>query len=222
MKTSYLRFWRKCPPAAFALLALGIVHMAGLGCSAALAQTTSTGEKKSWTDSMSSGFKKLGDNLTPKSSTPKVKTPENDGVSLKSKGKPGPELYVAVARLYEDGSKWAEAEQQYQLALKLKADYLPALLGYAQLKEQMGQPDEALRIYQRAAKAHPRDAAVFNNMGLYYARLGRSNEAVGAHLRQEPKGLAAAAGAAVADGGGALGRVTEAGGGGRGLRPGAV
>ena len=62
--------------------------------------------------------------------------------------------------------------------MKTKPDYLPALLGYAQLEEQRGQPDDALRLYQRAAKASPREASVYNNMGLYYARLGRANEAV--------------------------------------------
>ena len=66
---------------------------------------------------------------------------------------------------------------------KDKPDYLPALLGYAELKEQLGQPDEALRLYQRAAKAYPREAAVYNNMGLYYAKLGRADDAVAAMTR---------------------------------------
>ena len=51
---------------------------------------------------------------------------------------------MAVARLYEQSGKPAEAEQQYLLALKEKPDYLPALLGYAQLKERLGQPDDAI------------------------------------------------------------------------------
>ncbi len=140
----------------------------------------------SWWDSITSpvkkGFSKIGDFFTPK---PAAKAPgaEDDAISLKSKGKPGPELYVAVARLYEQSHKLADAEQQYQLALKDKPDYLPALLGYAQLKEQLGQPDEALRLYQRAAKAYPREAAVYNNMGLYYAKLGRADEAVATMTR---------------------------------------
>ena len=55
-----------------------------------------------------------------------------------------------------------EAEQQYQLALKTKPDYLPAILGYAQLQEQLEKQDEAIRLYQRRPNSI-REAAVYNN-----------------------------------------------------------
>ena len=77
-------------------------------------------------------------------------------------------------------ARLAEAEQQYQLALKEKPDDLPALLGYAQLKEYLGKPDEAIQLYQRAAKAYPQQASVHNNLGLCYARQNRLDEAVAA------------------------------------------
>ncbi len=130
------------------------------------------------TSGVKSGFSKLGNALNPKSSASKISAPD-DEVSLKSKAKPGPELYVAVAQFYAQSHKFVEAEQQYQLALKTKPDYLPALLGYAQLQEQLEKQDEAIRLYQRAAKLYPREAAVYNNMGLCYARLGRLDQAVG-------------------------------------------
>jgi len=104
-------------------------------------------------------------------------TPEDEAISLASEAKPSPALYVAIGRLYAQSGKLAEAEQQYQLALKERRDFLPALLECAELKERMGQPDKAIEYYQRAATAYPQEASVYNNMGLYYARQGRLNEA---------------------------------------------
>ena len=159
----------------FALLVLGTAGVGG-PCSTALAQqqtTTTTGS--SWTDSIKQQFAKLGGSK-PKSSA--VTMSDDDPVSLTNKNKPGPRTYVAVARLYAEMNKPADAEQQYQMALKEQPDYLPALLGYAQLKEQMGQADEAVRLYQQAAKAYPRQAAVHNNLGLCYASQKRLDDAV--------------------------------------------
>jgi Tfp pilus assembly protein PilF len=176
------RFWRSGSATATALLALGIVVAGGPWCATAGGQTTSVGEKKSWTDSITSGFKKLGDSLTPKKSPPK-ESPANTGSSLKTKAKPGPELYVALAHLYEDAGKLADADAQYQLALKKQKDYLPALLGYAWLKEQLGLPNDAIGLYQRAANAYPDQPSVHSNMGLCYARQRRFDEAMTAMNR---------------------------------------
>ena len=177
--------WAKFWIVLLVLLCLGAADALGPLGSLAQAQQAAS-QNNSWWDSITSpvkkGFTKIGDFFTPK---PAAKAPgvEDDAIALKGKAKPGPELYVAVARLYEQSHNLADAEQQYLLALKDKPDYLPALLGYAELKEQLGQPDEALRLYQRAAKAYPREAAVFNNMGLYYAKLGRADDAVAAMTR---------------------------------------
>ena len=111
---------------------------------------------------------------------PKPPPPEDDAISLHSNAKPGPDLYVAVARLYQESGKLADAELQYQAALKEQADYLPALLGYAQLKEQLGQTKEATWLYVRAVKTYPREPSVHNNVGLFYARQGRLDEAIAA------------------------------------------
>ncbi len=179
-----------------ALLGLGAAGALGLPPSAALAQQSPPSGDQSWTGSISSGFKqgvdKLGNLVNPKPK-PQANTPttsKDDPVSLKNQGKPGPELNVAVARLYQESGRPADAEQQYQLALKMNHDYLPALLGYAQLQEQAGQPDEALRLYQRTASVHPSQAPVYNNMGMFYARRGQLDEAVAAMtrtIRLDPK-----------------------------------
>jgi len=169
-----------------ALLSCGVAGAVATLCPVAHAQQTASSGSKSWTDSISSGFKqgfsKLGHALTPKSAAA-VPGPEDDAVSLKSKAKPGPDLYVAIARLYEESGKLAEAEQQYQLALKEKPDHLPALLGYAQLEDRLEKPDEALCLHQRAVKAYPQQASVYNNIGLCHARQGRLDEAAAAMNR---------------------------------------
>jgi tetratricopeptide (TPR) repeat protein len=107
-----------------------------------------------------------------------VPGPDDDAVSLKAKGKAGPEVHVAIAQLYEQSNKMAEAELEYQLALNEKPDYLPALLGYAHLQDQLGKPKEAIELYQRAIQTHPRQSSVNNNLGLCYARQNRLDEAV--------------------------------------------
>jgi tetratricopeptide (TPR) repeat protein len=101
-----------------------------------------------------------------------------------------------MARCFEqsdtlpEAERLRQAEQQYQAALKDKPDHLAALLGYAQLKERAGNPEEALQLYQRAVKSHPQEASVHNNIGLCYARQNRLDEALAAMSRaiqMEPK-----------------------------------
>ncbi len=167
-----------------AILALGMA--VGPLCAVGQAQQTasSSSGNQSWWDSTCSGVKQGFDNLchpfTPAKPSIPAPKPEDDAVSLKSKGKAGVELYVAVAQLYEQSNRMAEAEQQYLLALKEKPDDLAAILGYAHLQEQVGKPNEAILLYQRAVKAYPRQASVHNNLGLCYARQNRLGEAVAA------------------------------------------
>jgi Tfp pilus assembly protein PilF len=164
------------------LLVVVVIHDAGLLGRIALAQQSNPNEK-SWTDSVSSSVKSGFNKIThPFDSKPAAKTPtpEDDALSLKSKSKPGPDLHVAIARLYEQSGKLADADQQYQAALNLKRDYLPALLGYARLKELAGHSEAAQKIYQRAATVYPREASVHNNIGLFHARQNRLNEAAAA------------------------------------------
>jgi tetratricopeptide (TPR) repeat protein len=164
-----------------ALLALAVAEVMSLLSSSAVAQQTNP-NNQSWSSSFTSGvkrgFDKIGNALDPKKPPP-----EDDAIALKGKSTPGPELYVAIARLYVDTSKLGEAEQQYDLALKMKPDYLPALLGYAELKERMGQPDDAIRFYQRAAAVYPTESSVHNNLALCFARQGRLDESVTAFAR---------------------------------------
>lgn len=97
---------------------------------------------------------------------------EPDPTMLTSPGEPSPESYVAMARFTEQTGKYALAADQYERALKLSSKYLPALLGYARLKDRQDDLVGALELYKAAAKAHPQDGAVPNDVGLCFARRG--------------------------------------------------
>jgi Tfp pilus assembly protein PilF len=92
--------------------------------------------------------------------------------------KPGVELYVAVAHLYTETGKFADAEDQYKQAAKIAPDDIRVLLGYAMLKDQMNQPGEALKLYQQAEQKHPKQPAVYNNLAVHFIRYGMVREAI--------------------------------------------
>jgi len=131
------------------------------------------------------GMEKLAETVAPKTSV----KPADDPVALRTKATPSAELFVRVAHLYEGSGRLKEAAAQYEKALGITPDYLGALLGYARLKDFLGQPDEAIKLYQRAAGAYPREAAVYNNLALFYARrrmLDRSTAMLGRAIQLEP------------------------------------
>ncbi len=100
-----------------------------------------------------------------------------DPTSLAYKGSPpGPDLYVAAARVHETHNNLVAAEEQYQIALKISETDLAAMLGYAHLLDRQGKLDEATHYYQQAAQHHPQDATAHNDLGLCYARRGMLNE----------------------------------------------
>ena len=130
------------------------------------------GVGESISSSVKKGLGKLGEIVTPK---PPVKSAE-DPVSLATKAKPGGDLHVAVARLYAESGKPAEAAEHYQKALQKAPNNLAALLGYAQLKDRLGEPAEARRLYLQAVNAHPKEASAHNNLALFCAARGLPNE----------------------------------------------
>jgi Tfp pilus assembly protein PilF len=91
--------------------------------------------------------------------------------------KPGPDLYVATARMYEKNGDAAGAAAQYGKALKEDPNHLPALLGYAALHDHQKEYGDADKLYQEAIKQHPKDAAVYNDRGLSYQSRGQMGEA---------------------------------------------
>jgi tetratricopeptide (TPR) repeat protein len=152
---------------------LAFASLWGVLSSAACGQSGSSAGQPSFFQSLTSPFRQ---SPAPKSDD----RPADDPVSLQSKGKPGIELYVAVARLDEEQGNFAEAEAQYRRALQQAPNDLRPLLGYARLQDRLGRTEEALKLYQRAAHAHPQEPPVFNNMAIHYARRGALREAIGA------------------------------------------
>jgi Flp pilus assembly protein TadD len=175
-------------------LIIGLAAWVGLGwliaahCHGQEAYGQNPAQQSSVTGSIKQGFNKVGDFFTPKPS-PKSPPPD-DAISLKNQGKPGPELYMAIGRLYEESGKNAEAEKYYQMALNEKADDLNAMLGYARFQENQGRINEAVALYQKAVQTHPKEAAAYNNLGLCFARRGKLNEsasALGQAVQLDPR-----------------------------------
>ena len=102
---------------------------------------------------------------------------------MKTPPKVGVELYVAVARLYVESGKFTEAEEQYQQAMKMAPGDIRVLLGYAMLKDQVNQPQEALNFYKQAQQKHPKDPSVYNDLAVHYVRFGMLREAIEAGRR---------------------------------------
>jgi tetratricopeptide (TPR) repeat protein len=102
----------------------------------------------------------------------------DDSISLKTQGKAGVELYVALANFYVVSGKFPEAEAQYQEAMKKAPSDIRVLLGYAKLKDQMNRPQEAQKLYQTALEKHPKQPSVHNDLAVHYVRYGMLREAI--------------------------------------------
>lgn len=134
--------------------------------------------KPSLFDSIGSGFKKGVDSVTSFFTPKPQEQPAQDPISLSTEAKGGPELHVAMARLYEQNGRMPEAVKAYQQALKMAPKDPKVLAAYAGFKARSGDLDEAIKLYQRAAKLVPEDPGVANDLGLCLARRQRHAEAV--------------------------------------------
>ncbi len=113
-------------------------------------------------------------------SSPSQDKDYDDAIALKKQAKPSVELYVSVAHLYVVSGKFAEAEGQYQQAMKIAPDDMRVLLGYATLKDQMNQPQEAMKFYLKAQQKYPKQPPVYNDLAVHYVRFGMVREAMAA------------------------------------------
>ena len=73
--------------------------------------------------------------------------------------------------------QWSEAINQYELALKIKPNYVEALVNLGAAQDQQGQLDNALERYHAALRERPAFAAAHNGLGLVYQKQGRFEEA---------------------------------------------
>ena len=125
------------------------------------------------------GVNKVADALTPAPVVP----PSDDPTLLANKAKPSPELYIAMARFYEQSGQSAQAERVYQQSLRLWPKHVGTVLNYARFKDRQGLPQEALRLYQDAARDFPKEATVHNDLGLFLRGAERTRRHCG-HFRR--------------------------------------
>jgi len=121
------------------------------------------------------GAGKVGQALRP---PPPPVVPADDPTSVFTKAKPSPELYIAMARYYEQAGQVSQADQAYQRGLKLAPKHLSVLLNYARFKDRLGRRQEAMDLYQKALKLYPKEPSLYNDLGLFFARQGNSREAI--------------------------------------------
>jgi len=190
--------WQPLPwgdaPAWLLALALGV---SSVGCSSGfglakksnpaagtMAQNESTGPLAKVSSAFSNTGKSIAGAFQRDPSKKKPKSEPVDPVALKTKGKlPGADFYVMVAQLKERSGDLTAAEEQYQKALEIEKNYLPASLGLARLYDNQGQMQKATEAYQNAVKKHPKEASAHNDLALCYARQSRYAEAA-AELNQ--------------------------------------
>lgn len=101
-----------------------------------------------------------------------------DALSLATKAKGGPGIYIATAQVYEKSGNFPAAAENYEKALKADPNDLQALLGSARLLDRQNKLVEATAMYERAARAHPQSPAAHNDLALCYARRNMMNEAI--------------------------------------------
>jgi tetratricopeptide (TPR) repeat protein len=100
----------------------------------------------------------------------------------KPKRQPKPATCVALARLREREAEEAqrtqpdrdrcrdEARQEYQQALQIDPNYLPALQGLAHFHDVCGDHERAVAAYEKALQLHPKEAGLWYELGMSRAR----------------------------------------------------
>lgn len=102
----------------------------------------------------------------------------DDPISLSTPGKkPNANFYLAVARVHERSHRLTHASDAYQKALKEDPKHLAATLGYARVLDLQGKVADAEKQYMKATADHPKEASGFNDLGLFYGRQKRFEEA---------------------------------------------
>jgi tetratricopeptide (TPR) repeat protein len=89
------------------------------------------------------------------------------------------ETAYALGNLYYDQGKRQEAEDAYNRALKIKSDYVPALVNLGVVLNESGKSTEALVQYDKALAIKPDDVIALCNKGQALYALKRFAEAVG-------------------------------------------
>ena len=87
-------------------------------------------------------------------------------------------ILLERASAYRQANNLAAAIEDYQRALQLKPDFVPALLGLAQIAQSAGLLDVALNYFNRAAQYDPADRQVYRLRGRLQSDLGDYEAAI--------------------------------------------
>jgi tetratricopeptide (TPR) repeat protein len=107
---------------------------------------------------------------------PEVKEP--DELSLSKTPALSPQLCVRCAQLHERSGNHAAAAEQYQRALQADPNHLDALLGYARMNDRLGRAQQALPLYEEAARKHAASATAHNDWAICLTNSGKPDAAV--------------------------------------------
>jgi tetratricopeptide (TPR) repeat protein len=105
-----------------------------------------------------SPWQKMKDSVASTFGSEKEPAKESDEISLNKMPASSPQLCVRFAQLHERSGNHAAAAEQYQRALKADPNHLDALLGFARMNDRLGRQQQALPLYEEAARKHPTSA----------------------------------------------------------------
>jgi tetratricopeptide (TPR) repeat protein len=100
-----------------------------------------------------------------------------------------PTAWHLIGRIRAAQGQFGEAALALSEALRVQADFMPALLDRADVYAEMGDDNKAAVDYERAIKLNPRDAVSRVKLGMIYQRTGqakRAEDAYRAALRLDP------------------------------------
>jgi tetratricopeptide (TPR) repeat protein len=79
--------------------------------------------------------------------------------------------------VYEKLKDWPNAEIHYKKTLELDPSMTQAYGGLGNIYQQMNRPDEAINLFEAAAKAHPEDGGLAYDLGLFLWTKGKNEDA---------------------------------------------
>lgn len=91
-------------------------------------------------------------------------------------------LYAGIGNAYLDLHKWDQAVSHYRVAVQMRPDYIPAIIGYADALSLAGRPDKALVHLQKHRKAFKKDT---EDWGWYLGAKGTAMKGTGNYNEAE-------------------------------------
>ena len=153
-------------------------QLAGQPQAEQLAALQNGGQQSSWTQKVTNVFTGKPANQLIGPSKPKGST-QLDPIALGfASGPPNAGLYLAMAKMSDQGGNPSHARSMYHRALTMEPKNLEGMLALARLEDREGQLDAALHYYQQAAHTHPQSAKALNDLSLCFARRGQLTEAL--------------------------------------------